>query len=141
MATKFEISDLGMLTNYLGIKVNQANDKISIKQETYARKLLKEVSMLYCNPTQVPTDPGLTIKKDEDGIDVEATNYQRLVGCLRYLLHSRPDLSYAVGVVSRYMQSPKSSYCYQAYSSAHTRNDWVWDQIFEERNQIASGIY
>ena len=33
-----------------------------------------------------------------------------MVGCLRYLLHTRPDLTYSVGVVSRYMQSPRESH-------------------------------
>lgn len=29
-----------------------------------------------------------------------------VIGCLRYLLHTRPDLSYAVGVASRFMEHP-----------------------------------
>jgi hypothetical protein len=29
-----------------------------------------------------------------------------MIGCLRYLLHSRPDLSYLVGVASRFMEKP-----------------------------------
>eukprot|EP00253_Pinus_taeda_P032902 PITA_32902 len=33
-------------------------------------------------------------------------NSSMLVGSLLYLTHSRPDLSYAVGAVSRYMQEP-----------------------------------
>ncbi|XP_038988043.1 secreted RxLR effector protein 161-like [Phoenix dactylifera] len=32
--------------------------------------------------------------------------YRRMIGCLRYLLHTRPDLSYAVGVASRFMEKP-----------------------------------
>ena len=29
-----------------------------------------------------------------------------MIGCPRYLLHTRPDLSFAVGVASRYMERP-----------------------------------
>ena len=33
--------------------------------------------------------------------------YQKLVGKLIYLSHTRPDISYAVGVVSRFMHLPQ----------------------------------
>ena len=33
--------------------------------------------------------------------------YRQLVGNLLYLTVTRPDISYAVGVMSRYMQNPK----------------------------------
>lgn len=51
-------------------------------------------------------DPSLQICKDENGKKVNATDYKSLVGCLRYLVHTRPDISYAVGIVSRYMEQP-----------------------------------
>lgn len=66
--------------------------------------------MLDCNPSKCPLEPGTKLSKDEDGTPVDATGYRRLVGCLRYLLHTRPDLSYSVGIVSRYMQSPMESH-------------------------------
>jgi hypothetical protein len=47
--------------------------------------------------------------KLEDGRDtplVDNTLYKQLVGSLLYLTHSRPDLSYAVGAVSIFMQEP-----------------------------------
>ncbi|XP_068644922.1 secreted RxLR effector protein 161-like [Aristolochia californica] len=37
----------------------------------------------------------------------DATMYRQLVGSLIYLTLTRPDISYAVGVMSRYMQDPK----------------------------------
>ncbi|XP_051120421.1 secreted RxLR effector protein 161-like [Andrographis paniculata] len=36
--------------------------------------------------------------------------YGRLIGSLRYITHTRPDLGYSEGVVSRYMASPKESH-------------------------------
>ena len=51
--------------------------------------------------------PFLSGVKIEDGREtplVESTLYKQLVGSLLYLTHSRTDLSYAVGVVSRFMQ-------------------------------------
>lgn len=43
---------------------------------------------------------------DEGGQLVSASEYRCLVGSLRYLTHTRPDISYAVGVVSRFMEKP-----------------------------------
>jgi hypothetical protein len=50
--------------------------------------------------------PFLSRLKLEDGGDtplVDSTLYKQLVGILLYLTHSSPDLSYEVGVVSRFM--------------------------------------
>nr|GEX56637.1 hypothetical protein [Tanacetum cinerariifolium] len=46
----------------------------------------------------------------EDEREVEATQYRKMVGCLRYLLHSRPNLTYSVSMVNRYMKSPRKSH-------------------------------
>ncbi|GKA02275.1 uncharacterized mitochondrial protein-like protein [Tanacetum coccineum] len=47
MASQFEMSDLGELTYYLRNKVSQGKDCVEIKQERYARKILKEVDLTY----------------------------------------------------------------------------------------------
>ncbi|XP_048624144.1 secreted RxLR effector protein 161-like [Brassica napus] len=50
------------------------------------------------------------LSKSETEKSIDATNYRKKVGCLRYLLHTRPDLYDCVGVLSRYMQDPKESH-------------------------------
>lgn len=40
MSSEFDMSDLGLLSYYLGIKVEQGRDYIELKQESYARKIL-----------------------------------------------------------------------------------------------------
>lgn len=42
----------------------------------------------------------------KDGKLTDKGRYQRLVGKLIYLSHTRPDISFAVGMVSRYMSQP-----------------------------------
>ena len=110
MAENFEMSDLGKLTFYLGIEVDQRQDGITMRQERYAMKILSESGMKDCNSVHVPTDPGLSLSKSVEEQSVNEKEYRRNIGCLRYLLHTRPDLSYVVGVLSRYMQSPKISH-------------------------------
>lgn len=110
MATKFEMSDLGKLSYYLGIEVVQHNGCITLNQSRYAQKILEETGMSNSNAVQIPMDAGLKMAKSEHEREIEATSYRKTVGCFRYLLHTRPDLSYCVGVLSRYMQSLRESH-------------------------------
>nr|GFC89148.1 ribonuclease H-like domain, reverse transcriptase, RNA-dependent DNA polymerase [Tanacetum cinerariifolium] len=63
--------------------------------------------MMDSNDANIPMDPGTKLVKAEDGNSVDTTYYRSLIGSLRYLLHTRPDLSYSVGLLSRFMQDPK----------------------------------
>lgn len=110
MMGEFEMSDLGLLTYYLGIEVDQGEEGITIKQAAYARKVLSQFGMTECNPTTIPIDPRAVVQKDAEGTPVDVTEFRRVIGCLRYLLHTRPDLSFAVGVASRFMERPTTSH-------------------------------
>ncbi|KAG6490416.1 hypothetical protein ZIOFF_051712 [Zingiber officinale] len=104
--TEFEMSDLGLLSYYLGIEVEQQKSRISLRQSAYAKKILSQFKMADCNATKHPMEPKTQLHKDLEGTPVDAMEYRRIVGCLRYLLHTRPDLSYSVGMASRYMERP-----------------------------------
>jgi hypothetical protein len=62
--------------------------------------------MADCNPVLTPMEPGAKLSKFDAGERVDATKYRSLVGSLRYLTCTRPDISYSVGVVSRFMEEP-----------------------------------
>ncbi|KAL9260570.1 Copia protein-like protein [Drosera capensis] len=106
MMTEFEMSDLGLLSYYLGIEIEQKKGWIKLKQSAYAKKILSQFRMAECNVTKYPMEPKLRVHKDSEGVPVDATEYRHIVRCLRYLLHTRPDLSFAVGMTSRYMERP-----------------------------------
>ncbi|KAK9059981.1 hypothetical protein SSX86_020685 [Deinandra increscens subsp. villosa] len=110
MQVNFEMTDMGLLCYYLGIEVQQRKDGIVLKQAAYAKKVVELAGLKGCNETKVPMEPGVKLSKEVGGEDVEASSYRRLVGSLRYLTQTRPDLAYAVGYVSRYMQSPKQAH-------------------------------
>ena len=110
MAEKFDMSDLGELTYYLGIEVTQHQEGVALSQRRYAMKILEDAGMKACNPVQTPMESGSKLSKSEEERSIDATDYRKKIGCLRYLLHTRPDLSYAVGVLSRFMQDPKESH-------------------------------
>nr|GEW91761.1 zinc finger, CCHC-type [Tanacetum cinerariifolium] len=82
-------------------------ERLPSSKQVTSNKILKETSMMDSNDTKIPMDPGTKLVKAEDGNSVDATYYRILIGSLRYLLHTRPDLSYSVGLLSRFMQDPK----------------------------------
>ncbi|KAL8116754.1 hypothetical protein AgCh_023059 [Apium graveolens] len=106
MAKNFDMSDLGKLTYYLGIEVKQGDGFIQLKQTGYVKNILSKAGMLDCNPTKVPMRPNEILNKDEGGILVDPTGFKSMIGGLRYLVHTRPDLAYSVGIVSRFMEKP-----------------------------------
>jgi hypothetical protein len=63
MTKRFKMSDLGLLSFYLGIEVQQRDDGITISQAAYAEKLLSKVSMSDCNSAAVPMEPRLKLSK------------------------------------------------------------------------------
>ena len=88
MSERFEMSDLGTLTYYLGIEVDQNDEGITLKQERYAMKILEEGGMRDCNAVHIPMDPSLRMSKAQDERSVDEKEYRRSIGCLRYLLHT-----------------------------------------------------
>ncbi|KAI3684116.1 hypothetical protein L6452_33335 [Arctium lappa] len=106
MSREFEMSDLGLLSYYLGIEVSQHEDGISLKQTAYAKNVLLKAGMEDCNPSQFPMKHKEELTKDREGVLVDPTQYRSIIGGLRYLTHTRPDISYAVGIVSRFMEKP-----------------------------------
>ena len=106
MSKVFEMSDMGKLSYYLGIEVTQGQAGTERKQTAYDKKLLEKANMTGCNSVKYPMEPKEMLNRDENGKLVNATEYRSIIGGLRYLVNTRPDLAYSVGVVSRYMERP-----------------------------------
>jgi hypothetical protein len=51
-------------------------------------------------------EEGLKLYVDPNQIPVGKSRYQRLVGRLTYLAHIRPDLAYALSIISQFTHNP-----------------------------------
>jgi hypothetical protein len=102
----FLMTDMVLLHFFLGIEISWDASGIKLSRAKYARDLLERFYVTDCKPA--PT-PFLSRVKLQDGGDtplVDSTLYIQLVGILLYLTHSRPNLSYVIGTVSRFVQEP-----------------------------------
>ena len=62
--------------------------------------------MLACQPADTPMEEGLKLCIETSQVPVERGRYQRLVGRLMYLAHTRPNPAYALSIVSQFMHNP-----------------------------------
>ena len=104
------MSDLGVLSYYLGIEVRQGRRGIELPQAAYAKKILDKAGMGACNPCATPMEPRLKLSKQSTSPAVDATEYRSLIGSLRYLMNTRPDMAFAVGYLSRFMEDPRQEH-------------------------------
>ena len=104
------MKDLGALKYFLGVEVLRSKEGIFINQKKYTLDLLAESGMMECKPADTPiaVNHGLQITEGVELADRE--RYQRLVGKLIYLSHTRPDIAYAVSVISQFMHRPQMNH-------------------------------
>jgi hypothetical protein len=106
----FQMSDLGHLFFYLGIEVHQSDSRITLRQTAYTKRIVALAGLTNCNPALTPMEERLKLGRDSTMKEVDATQYRHLVGNLRYLVHTRPDLAYSVGYDSRFLQRPMTEH-------------------------------
>jgi hypothetical protein len=106
MKKTFDMSNLDLLNFYLAIEVHQDSTGITLWQTHYAKRILKLGGMAGCNPAHTPMEEWLRLSRHSTAAEVNPTHYRCLIGSLRYLVHTRLDLAFAVGFVSRFMEWP-----------------------------------
>lgn len=103
----FRMKDLGRLSRFLSLELEYSSDGILLHQKKYATDVVRKFGILNIKPAPTPMDSGTKLYADL-GKDVEdPTTYRKMVGSLIYLTLTRLDISFVVGVLSRYMQNPK----------------------------------
>jgi len=104
---KFEMKDLGELRYFLSIEVIQFPKGIWLLQRQYALNKLTEYGMTGYKPISIPLEQNVKLSANEGDLAEDITIYRRIVGSLIYMTITGLNLSYAVGVVSQFMQTPR----------------------------------
>ena len=105
LAKEFQIKDLGILKYFLGMEFARSKEGIFVDQRKYVLDLLGEIGLLGFRVSETPVELNvkLYVAKAKEVKDRE--QYQRLVGRLIYLSHTRPNIAFAVSMVSQFMHS------------------------------------
>ncbi|GLI63720.1 hypothetical protein VaNZ11_006774, partial [Volvox africanus] len=105
----FAMRDLGETRFYLGFEIerDRAAWTILVTQRRYISNILEKFGMKGSNSRATPMDANLRLTTEGDPLDTSVHPYSEVVGSLLYLaVCSRPDISFAVGSLARFMAKP-----------------------------------
>ncbi|XP_017982276.1 PREDICTED: uncharacterized mitochondrial protein AtMg00810-like [Theobroma cacao] len=116
LSSQFKLKDLGKVKFFLGLEIAQSPEGISICQRKYTLDFLEEHGLLGTKLVSTPIDYNhkLCKTKGEQKLH-DATKYRQLVQKLLYLTFTRLDISYAVQVLSQFMDKPSSEHFMVVY--------------------------
>ena len=113
---RFQMTDINPLAYYLDMKIQRDKHQrtLYLSQKAYLEKIIRDHGMWECNPmaTSMKTNTKLTVAEADYTCPAnDKHRYQSAVGSLMYaMLETRPDIAYAVSVVSRYASNPNESH-------------------------------
>jgi hypothetical protein len=64
MLRTFCMSDLGLLSYYLGLEVTQGGHDITLRQSAYANKIFEKAGLVGCNASATPMEMKLKLHKE-----------------------------------------------------------------------------
>ena len=84
----FSMTDLGLLSQFLGLEISQTKEGIKVNQSKYALDFINKFNMKDCKPSKTPFLSGVKLEEAGSSPMVDSTMYRQLIGCLLYLTHT-----------------------------------------------------
>ena len=112
LAKKLDIKDLGEANYYLGVEIIKKQGDIYLSQKGFIKRLLEKYNKLNIKPRATPYIIGeKLIKNTELATPIDIKTYQQEIGSLIYLaINTRPDISYKVNLLARFMSNPSKEH-------------------------------
>ena len=86
--------------------------EIFISQSKYARDLVKKFGLKNTKHAKTFMSISLKLSKDTSGKDIDQILYRSMIGSLLYLIGSRPDIAFSVGIYACFQVCPKESHLF-----------------------------
>jgi hypothetical protein len=141
MKQEFEMSMIGELNYFLGLQVKQTAKGIFISQSKYAKDLVKQFGLDGKSRARTPMSTSVKISSDLARKSVDPSLYRSMIGSLLYLIASRPDIAFSVGVCDRFQANPKESHLTAVKRIIRYVNDTLLYGIWysRETNLVVAG--
>ncbi|GAA0171560.1 transmembrane signal receptor [Lithospermum erythrorhizon] len=110
LSSCFYMNDLRVLQYFLGVEVAHKQEGIFLIQRKYALDIISEAGLLSSKPVGFPMEQNQKLASSTSALLKDSERYRRLVGRLLYLSFLRPDLSFAVHILSQFLHQPRQDY-------------------------------
>jgi len=107
LSSQFHMKDLGELRYFLGLEIVRTAQGLFVSQKKYITDLVREYNLAHSKPMKLPLHTQVKLSGTPLS---QPEQYRRLIGKLLYLTLTRPDVSYAVQLLSQYLQSPTTAH-------------------------------
>jgi hypothetical protein len=75
MTNEFEMTNISLMSYYLGIEIKQEENEIFVNQEKFAKEVLKKFKMDDCVKVNTPNECGVKISKNDEGERINSTTF------------------------------------------------------------------
>lgn len=112
LKSNFEIKNLGLIANYLGMRITKGKDFYLLDQEDYIIRMTKRFGLENTKIADIPLSPSYHREPDGNRL-LHNEEYRAAIGSLLYVsVNTRPDISAAVTILSQKVENP-------------TQSDWI----------------
>lgn len=108
--SQFRIKDLGHLHYFLGLQVIREPNSVIITQRKFALDMLNDFGCDDLSPASAPLPAAIKLNTTDGALLTDPLMYRRLVVKLNFLTNTRPDISFAVQLLSQFIHAPRSSH-------------------------------
>ena len=108
LSCQFGMKDVGPLNYFLGLEISSSAYGDYLTQAKYTSDMISRSNITDSKIVDTPIEYNCRLNSHDDESLSNATLYRQLVRSLIYLTVTRPDISYAVHVVSQFMAALRS---------------------------------
>ena len=107
LASEFKMKDIGLMHYFWGFEVWKEQGHIFLGQGRYTVDILNRFQMGYYRPMSTSMITNWKKFHASETELVDPTLYRQLIGSLRYLVNTRPNICFAVNSLSQFMVEPR----------------------------------